>query len=394
MNIAVDFETTKDPKHLPYIPDSQAVCAAVVTDTGHSDTFVFYHKDSYKSFREELYRFEEVLKKADRIIAHNLKFDYMWLHHLGIDIDNKLLFCTQTAEYVIRHHQRLDGLSLNALAEQYGLGQKDDRVAEFWNKGIDTPDIPLDILLEYVVKDTVLCLEIFKRQVKSIKEQQLETPISLDMAVIPAIAAMEYNGMALDLETLCSYKDEYSRTLEEIDKELSELLGIENPGSAQQLSCGLFGGTYKVDGVEEYTRTLKSGEVKTYTRKCKVDKLVKGIGFDPKRLGISETKHAGIYETNVQALSLLKPKTKVQKRVVELLYERSRMSQLLSMYFIGLYERQIDGVIHPTINNTVTATSRFSSSNPNGQNIPRGNTGPVKKCFVTRFAEARNTCLQ
>ena len=48
-------------------------------------------------------------------------------------------------------------------------------------------------------------------------------------------------------------------------------------------------------------------------------------------------------------------------------------------------EKNIDGFVHPSINETVTRTGRYSSSNPNAQNMPREGTSPVKRMFVTRY---------
>jgi DNA polymerase I-like protein with 3'-5' exonuclease and polymerase domains len=202
--------------------------------------------------------------------------------------------------------------------------------------------------------------------------------------VLKILAEMEYNGMLLDRELLAKYSEEYLVRLEAIDEELRGLLGIDNPGSSQQLSCGLFGGTYQVDGVEQTKRELKSGEVKVGTRRCKVDKVCSGIGFIPPPR--SETKAKGIYQTSTDILPLLKARTPKGKRALELLTERSRLAQLRGTYYEGLQQHmEEDGRVHPSLNQTVTRTGRLSSSRPNGQNIPRGTTGEVKMCFVTRF---------
>jgi DNA polymerase I-like protein with 3'-5' exonuclease and polymerase domains len=137
--------------------------------------------------------------------------------------------------------------------------------------------------------------------------------------------------------------------------------------------------------METVQRTLKGGRVKEYERKCKVLNNLNGIGFNAAALGIDETKKDGVYETNVVALSKLKPKTPMQKEVVTLLFERSRLAQMKSTYFDGLLKVLIDEYAHPNINQALTKTGRTSCARPNLQNQPRGNTGPVKECFITRY---------
>jgi DNA polymerase I-like protein with 3'-5' exonuclease and polymerase domains len=61
------------------------------------------------------------------------------------------------------------------------------------------------------------------------------------------------------------------------------------------------------------------------------------------------------------------------------------MDKMKGTYCDGLLKAELDGVVHPTINECVTATGRYSSKNPNSQNIPREGTSGVKKFFITRY---------
>jgi len=75
------------------------------------------------------------------------------------------------------------------------------------------------------------------------------------------------------------------------------------------------------------------------------------------------------------------------RRAKELLFEFSHLNKLANTLLgkegNGLINKITpDGLIHPTLNNTLTKTGRLSSSNPNSQNLPRGNTSPIKRCIV------------
>jgi DNA polymerase I-like protein with 3'-5' exonuclease and polymerase domains len=205
------------------------------------------------------------------------------------------------------------------------------------------------------------------------------------MEVIRDLQEAEYNGLLLDTRLLEQYRTDYDHRITQLDREMEELLGEDlNLSSGQQLSAALYGGSYDVDGVETITKTLKSGEVKEYTRKCKQTITIEGLGINP--LPDSETKKEGVYKTDAETISQLKADTPAGKKFLTLYQERAKLSTMNKTFFNGLLERAgEDRYVHPTLNQTVTRTSRLSSSNPNGQNFPRGGTGPVKQAFITRY---------
>lgn len=377
MVISIDCETTKKPNFLPWLPRSYLVSLSIARSDGVVKSWLFNHPEATKTQRECIDEIQEDVSKATRIVAHNLKFDLHWLRSLGLDCSSNLLYCTQVAEYVITGQQKQDGLSLNDLAVKYGLPTKLDKVKTFWDSGYDTDEVPAHILNEYCELDAQLALQIHNLQIPQIKELGLEALVSLEMEVLRCFEDMEYNGMKLDREKLETYGKEYTERLEELDRELRESLGIENVSSGDQLSCGLYGGTYSVDG-------RVPGKRPGTTKKGKVPHTIQGAGFSS--IAGTETAKAGFYQTSIDVLTQLKARTKEQKRIKELLLERSRLDQLNKTYFKGLLERILeDDTVHPTVNMTVTTTGRTSCSNPNLQNQPRSNTGSVKVCFISRF---------
>ena len=393
MIIAIDVETTMKPFFLPWQKEAQLVMVSIYTSTRDRLTWWFNHPVATQTPRDCIQEINEIVQSADRVVAHNMKFDYQWLTHIGVELDKRKLFCTMVAEYLIRGHQRMDGLALDDLCEFYSIPKKKDKVKIYWDAGVETYDIPAEILQPYCEQDCVNALALFKRQWPTLQRLGLSTVFALEMQALKAYAEMEKNGMLLDTDLLKKHEDEFTKDLNLIDCRLCDLLGIENINSNAQLSVGLFGGEIEEDGyaplVDEEGNEIrfKSGDRKGEIRYQKITKKKKleGIGFRPEQFGIAETKNPGIYETNVTALKSLKPKTETQKEVVRLLFERSRMSQMLKTYFTGLLNIQVDKYVHPTLNQALTKTGRTSCKRPNLQNQPRGNTGPVKECFITRY---------
>lgn len=348
------------PRHFPWIPDSYMSCVSIAYSDGRKPrTWLFEHDDlpeDAPTHRECLDEIQMELDNAKRIVAHNLKFDLHWLSHYGIDYSKPKLYCTMLGEYLVRGQRKQEGIDLATLSKEYNIGNKLDKTKLYWDAGYDTCEIPLHILIPYCERDAINALLIFTKQVQKIKELRLERLVALEMEALSAIQWMEETGMNVDSALLERYNREYLERLDELSIELAQTLGIENPRSGDQLSKGLFG----FDGED-------------------------GL-FDPKKYKIDPLKKAGFYSTDVANLSKLKGSSQLQKRVLHLLKEQSRVSQLQSTYFKSLQKHAgEDGIVHQNINQAITRTGRTSCSRPNLQNVPRGNTGPVKQCFTTRF---------
>lgn len=117
---------------------------------------------------EEICRLNiQALNKADIVVGHNIKFDLHWLCNIGVDISNiKQIWDTQIAEFLLMA-QRNPYNSLNDALQKYGYPLKLDGVkTEYWDKGIDTDEIPVDILREYLEYDLIGTENVFKEQAK------------------------------------------------------------------------------------------------------------------------------------------------------------------------------------------------------------------------------------
>ena len=390
INIALDVETTKLPYIFSWQKESYLVMLSLVDETGWKKSWLFNHDQFDPSSVDQNVVIEEIrdeINKSDRIIGQNLKFDLGWLNQLSISYENKLLYCTKYADYMLNGCKKI-GYHLNDIAKRWGVKLKDDRVKMYWDSGYETSEIPLEILVPYCEDDCFNTLSIFQRQMVEIKKQDLVTAVSLGNRMGGLLADIEFTGIKANKELGMALVAEIQQQLDTIDVGLAELLGDIKLSSGDELSAALFGGVIKRKGSETVQRKLKSGEVKEYERTCIIETHIDGAGFKP--IKGSELKKEGYYSTGKDIIEQLGARTKEQKELKKLLLARSAVAKSLESLWgengTGILNRiEADGRIHPKYNQTVTSTGRLSSSDPNGQNLPREGTSPIKRVFIPRY---------
>ena len=108
---------------------------------------------------------QRTLADADIVVGFNIKFDLSWLKKIGIDVFNiKQVWDCQIAEFLLES-QRNPYPSLAKACEKYNIPAKMDIIElDYWDKCIDTDEIPKDILLEYNKHDVIITEQVFKRQ--------------------------------------------------------------------------------------------------------------------------------------------------------------------------------------------------------------------------------------
>lgn len=276
-------------------------------------------------------------------IAHNYKFDYMILNRAGLEIEGKA-FDTMIAGYLIDANQKL---TMNELARQYlnydpisitkliGNGRKQKSMDE-----IDPTKVKV-----YACEDADITLRLYEVLSEVLEKDELEEIAeTLEFPLMEVLAKMEMNGVLIDQQML----EELSATLREdliqLEKRIFKNAGTEfNINSPQQL-----------------------GEV-----------MFEKMGLPPGK----KTK-TGQYST---AESVLK-KLAVDYEMPELILEYRALSKLKSTYVDALPKliHEETGRIHTDFNQSVAATGRLSSSNPNLQNIPiRTKRGrEIRKAFI------------
>jgi len=278
-------------------------------------------------------------------IAHNYKFDYIILSRAGVEI-NGPVFDTMVAAYLIDSSQRL---KMDTLSKTY-LGYEPIPIEDLIGKGKgqkSMADIPFEDIANYACEDADITYRLYEILKEKLDEDELlKIAETVEFPLIEVLAEMEQNGVHIDKEMLASFSEELTKDLEELETEIFERTGEEfNLNSPQQLGTILF---EKMD--------LPAGK-KTKT---------------------------GQYSTSESVLS----KLAVEYEVPSLVLDYRSLKKLLSTYVDALPKliNPETGRIHTDFNQTVAATGRLSSSNPNLQNIPiRTKRGrEIRKAFIPK----------
>lgn len=295
-------------------------------------------QDKVKKLLNPLFINEESLK-----IAQNYKFDELVLKNAGFDVKGSV-FDTMVAGYLVDANQKL---SMDALAKTY-LGYEPVSIETLIGKGKKqkTMDqIPYEEISDYACEDADITLQLYHVLKQKMEEDELvDISKNLEFPLIKVLAKMEKEGVKIDVEMLEDFSEELTKDLIELEKQIFEKTGTEfNLNSPQQLGDVLFN---KME--------IPSGK-KTKT---------------------------GQYSTSESVLS----KLAVEYEVPALVLDYRSLNKLRSTYVDALPKlvSEKTGRIHTDFNQTVAATGRLSSSNPNLQNIPiRTKRGrEIRKAFV------------
>ncbi|WP_425076120.1 DNA polymerase I [Psychroserpens sp. S379A] len=283
-------------------------------------------------------------------IGQNLKYDIKVLAKYNIDVKGKF-FDTMLAHYLINPDMRHN---MDVLAETY-LNYTPISITELIGKKgknqLSMRDVPLEQQTEYAVEDADITLQLkehFEKELGEANTQKLFDEIEIPL--LRVLASMELEGINLDKDFLNSLSKELNNDIINLEKSIYDAAGEEfNIASPKQLGIILFEKMKLVD---------KPKKTKT-----------------------------GQYKTSEDILSYL---AKEHKIVQDILDYRG-LSKLKSTYVDAL-PLQVDEAthrVHTDYMQTVAATGRLSSNNPNLQNIPiRTERGrQVRKAFVPRNEE-------
>lgn len=387
-----DCETTTKHKGNPFTASNKMVSYAVKEGDGET-TFHYYTDIDFLS------RLREATARAKLIVGFNGKFESHWARKHGIipPVGCRIWDC-QIAEFILRG-QTGAYPSLNEALARFKLGVKDDKIAEYWKLGIDTPDIPVDELRFYNILDVELTYKLYLAQLEEMSEKQkrLCTVQGLDLLVL---ADMEWNGVKFNID-LCKQKaDETKAALAKISEGLNLFTGeatdVFNWGSGHHVSALLYGGAFAVDvPVRTEQRVYQSGArkgeeyTKTYweTRVYRFERLfTPGERTKTKLVSKADGKEYPVYATGADVLKQLKRPTKKHRILIELLLKQAELAKVLDTYYGAmpdlLEKMEWGDVLHGQYNQVVAATGRLSSSNPNMQNF----SGDADELLVTRYA--------
>ncbi len=319
------------------------------------------------------------------LVGFNLKFDLAWLYKYGIDIYEYTIWDCQLAEFILSY-QTIPYPSLEDTCQKYGIKGKDDRVAEYWNQGIDTPEIPEEIITEYLTQDVECTYQIFLQQWKQFKKHpELLKLFRVQCEDLLVLLDMETNGLKFDAETAKVKEHECSQQIEVLEEKLIDgYWGVPiNWDSVDHLSAYFYGGSIiHTDRIPNgiYKTGLKAGQTKFKLVEHKFD-LPGFVEPNPK----SKLKKEGLYSTDEPTLRSLKGNAEFKKRR-DLILERARVEKLRGTYFAGLLKtiKEQDwepDELHGQFNQVVARTGRLSSSRPNLQNFAE----EAQRLIYTRY---------
>lgn len=281
-------------------------------------------------------------------IGHNLKYDIVLLAGEGVDVEGPLLD-TMVAAYLLNPNKA--GHSLDEVSFEY-LSKRKKAFMEVLKKRPSFAEVPIDEATPYAAEDAALAFELKALLFEKLKENGLESVYtSIEMPLIKVLAEMETAGIKIQEGLLEEMSKELATDISAIEKRVYFLAGEEfNINSPKQLSAILF-----------------------------------------TRLGLSPGKKTKTgFSTGVDVLEEL---AEVHELPREVLHYRS-LTKLKTTYIdvLPMLVNSRTGRVHTSFNQTVTATGRLSSSDPNLQNIPiKGQWGKrIRAAFV---AEQGNLLL-
>jgi len=280
---------------------------------------------------EALNLLREIFRDAGiKKIGQNIKYDAEVLARYGIKVEG-LFFDTMVASYVI--DPTLGRHNLDYLAQRYLTYRmvSYDEVTDH-DKAQSFAGVDIDRAKEYSCEDSEITLRL-----QSILEQRLNETGNyalfqdLEMKLVPVLIAMETTGVKIDVKFFKAMSERFAHELSSLEQRIFELTGEPfNINSPQQLGAILF---------EKLKLPVKK-----------------------------KTRKKSEYSTDFEVLTELA----ALHEVPSLLLRFRTISKLKSTYLDALVHlvHPSTGRVHTSYNQTVTATGRLSSSNPNLQNIP------------------------
>ena len=382
--LILDVETTISNKGNPF-DETNKLCYVGLLDTSHNLFSIEYNDQPYKKHLEEI---QSRIDDAEVLVGFNLKFDLHWLRKYGINFMGKRLWDCQLVHFILTG-QQYPYPSLNSVAAYYNLGSKLDVVAtEYWSNKIDTPNIPADILEEYLLGDLQLTQKVYEKQQKefALCTKPMQRLISLHNQDLMVLQEMEYNGLIFDETKSTELGKELQIQITLLNKSLSEYHKLVefNPSSNEHLSVLMYGGTIKVKR-REVIGLFKTGDRKGQAKEKWVEHEIKFDRLVTPLKGSELTKE-GYFSTDEATLKSLRG-TKYAKELVELILTRATLEKRLTTYYTGLVDLRTSmnwpvNKLHGQLNQCVARTGRLSSSRPNLQNFD----GEIKQLFGSKYA--------
>ena len=303
---------------------------------------------SQLALKEVLRFLKPILENPDiKKIGQNIKYDWMIFNRYGINLTG-VTFDTMLASYLINPSKRAH--NLDQIAMDF-LGHKTTTYKDIAGKGrknISFAEIPLNKAVPYSCEDADITLAAYHVLLPMLEDANLmELYNTVELPLVPVLMDMEMTGVCVDKDKLVDLSKSFELQLEQLESMIYTVAGEEfNIKSSQQL-----------------------GKILFEKLKLPVQK---------------KTRKKTAYSTDVNVLTALAEKHELPALVLR----HRTLAKLKSTYTDALLDmvHPETGRIHTSYNQTVTATGRLSSSDPNLQNIPiRTDEGiEIRKAFIPR----------
>ena len=283
-------------------------------------------------------------------IGQNIKFDLLMLASYGIELRGKM-FDTMIAHYLLQPELRHGMDYLAEIYLKYRTIHYEDLFGGKPKTQQNILNVDLNLLCDYAAEDADITFQLKQILEKELKNNGLEKLFyEMEMPLMRVLAVMEQNGVRIDIEALRQSSLILTKDMQELEKEIHTLAGYEfNVSSPMQVGEILFD-RLKLDEKAKKTKT-------------------------------------GQYSTSEDVLEKLRSKHPVIGKILDY----RGLKKLLSTYIDALPQlvNPKTGKVHTTYNQTVAATGRLSSTNPNLQNIPvRDELGrEIRKAFIPEEGE-------
>lgn len=280
-------------------------------------------------------------------IGQNIKYDILVLKQYGIEVKGEIID-TMIMHYLLEPDLRH---GMNYLAENY-LGYSPVSIESLIGKKgknqLSMRDVSLEKITAYAAEDADITLQLYDFLAPKIAEREVDKLCyELELPLIPVLADMEQEGVNIDVGFLQNYSVDIAKEIETLKTTIFTLAGVEfNMDSPKQLGDVLF--------------------------------IKLAIPYTDKKTA------TGQFSTNEETLSKLAK----EYEIIDHILDYRELAKLKSTYVdaIPALINPKTHRLHTTFNQTIAATGRLSSVNPNLQNIPiktdRGKE--IRKAFVAK----------
>ena len=313
----------------------------------HEAWYVPVSADQEKA-RKEMSEFRTVFEDPSKeVVGQNVKYDLTMLKHYGLDIKGKV-FDTMIAHYLLQPDMRhnMDIISENFL--KYRPVSIETLIGKKGKNQKSMREVPVALLKDYAAEDADVTLQLHAVFKPMMEEGHLKKLFrEIEIPLIRVLADMEIEGIKVDVETLRTFSKALESDIGRLEKEILEMAGTSfNIDSPKQLGQIL----YEVLKIVDKPKKTKTGQ----------------------------------YSTSEDILIKLVNTHEIVSKILDY-----RSLRKLKNTYVDTLPREVNprtGHIHTNYSQTIAATGRLSSNNPNLQNIPiRTERGrEIRKAFIAR----------